>query len=678
MPEFLNKLFTLLILGVLVAIFVSIEKHRRSARVRLWLIGWGLTFLHFSLGMVMPVFAASGHLLQSLNLLVWLGSAVVFMVSVSGASDSSEHRWAPLVIAGVPAAVFAILMPYGAVPAWVLAGCGGASLFGGAIWMINWYRKPSFYLVTGVVVLSCAGVYCIARALDRQLFDAFYVMLAIFVGFTGVLFWRRFARWTPGPFATTAGFLAWSASFPFAHFVQHLGAEQVMWNELWQMPKFFVAFGMIVTLLEQETLSTRAARDLASTLNQQMQRFAEITSRLLSGVDARTLCPDVAVIISQATNFERVVIVLADDDHRLYIAGHAGLEVESVVGQAIPHSTVDTIREVCAHGTRIGQNSYRIPWKVLEQYGALMTDREFPEHANWQRGDEIIVPLRTPRGAVVGSITLDNPRDLTRITAEEMSAIEMLAADIAVAVENVTLQHQLVVTEKLAGMGRLVAGVAHELNNPLTAVLGYSELLHERVKQSGLEREFGILHREALRMKRIIDNLLRFAQQNRAERRPVNISQTLQDVLLLRAYEGRNRGVDIKVDVAADLPPIFADEDQLKQVFFNLLNNALDAVQSMEEKRIVIEGSANADKLVLRFMDTGPGFIDVNRIFDPFYTTKAPGKGTGLGLSICYGILKQHGGHIHAYNLHPHGGCISLEFPLKTTASEQAIATTAG
>jgi two-component system NtrC family sensor kinase len=234
-----------------------------------------------------------------------------------------------------------------------------------------------------------------------------------------------------------------------------------------------------------------------------------------------------------------------------------------------------------------------------------------------------------------------------------------------------------VVTEKLAGMGRLVAGVAHELNNPLTAVLGYSELLHERVKQSGLDREFGIMHREALRMKRIIDNLLRFAQQNRAERRPVNISHALQDVLMLRSYEGRNRGVDIKVEVAADLPPVFADEDQLKQVFFNVLNNALDAVQESSEKRIVIEGSTHADRMILRFMDTGPGFTDVNRIFDPFYTTKAPGKGTGLGLSICYGILKQHGGHIHAYNLHPRGGCISLEIPLKATSPERAMATTA-
>src|SRR5205807_1501923 len=138
-----------------------------------------------------------------------------------------------------------------------------------------------------------------------------------------------------------------------------------------------------------------------------------------------------------------------------------------------------------------------------------------------------------------------------------------------------------------------------------------------------------------------------------------------------------SQGVQLTTNVAADLPGIMVEENLLKQVFLNILNNALDAVSNLEQKKIAIETAIERNKVVVRFSDNGPGFTDLDRIFDPFFTTKSPGKGTGLGLSICYGIIKEHAGDITAYNLHPNGACIAIELPPAEAVTQPAKAVSA-
>jgi two-component system NtrC family sensor kinase len=206
--------------------------------------------------------------------------------------------------------------------------------------------------------------------------------------------------------------------------------------------------------------------------------------------------------------------------------------------------------------------------------------------------------------------------------------------------------------------------VAHELNNPLTSIVGYSELISDEVQSGPARQKLDKMVREAQRMKRIIENLLRFARQNNLEKKSANLELLLQDVLALREYHLRNHDVQVHVQIEPDLPPVALDEDQFKQILLNLLNNSIDALESVPEKSIRIEAARRDARVVLRFDDSGPGFSDVNRVFDPFYTTKPVGKGTGLGLSICYGIVKEHGGEIYAANLEPNGARVILELPL--------------
>jgi two-component system, NtrC family, sensor kinase len=235
-----------------------------------------------------------------------------------------------------------------------------------------------------------------------------------------------------------------------------------------------------------------------------------------------------------------------------------------------------------------------------------------------------------------------------------------------VTIENARLHHQLVRSEKLAALGQLVAGVAHELNNPLTGIMGYSELLAEEVEGEKLGKRVAKLGNEARRMKRIVDGLLRFARQNNPAARAAEFEAALQDVVQLREYHLRKFSIALEVNVDPGLPRIAIGEDELKQVLLNILNNAIDAVEDSAERVIRISARHHAGRVSISFEDSGPGFSDTNRAFDPFYTTKPVGKGTGLGLSICYGIVQECGGEIHISNNQRYGANVVLEFPTTT------------
>jgi signal transduction histidine kinase len=244
-------------------------------------------------------------------------------------------------------------------------------------------------------------------------------------------------------------------------------------------------------------------------------------------------------------------------------------------------------------------------------------------------------------------------REMTRLLRESKENLHRLQQ----------AQSQLVQQERLAGIGQLVNGVAHELNNPLTAVMGYSDLLKDQAKENDAQQKLERLGSEARRMKKIIDNLISFARPVQDGRKPLNIATVVRDSLMLCEYQWRKSGINFELNFASNLPPIPINEGQFKQVFVNLFTNAAQAVEHAPEKKIMVEGNLEAKKIVVRFSDTGPGFSDLDRVFDPFYTTKPVGQGTGLGLSMCYGTVKEHNGHIYAQNLKPHGAAVTIELP---------------
>jgi PAS domain S-box-containing protein len=233
--------------------------------------------------------------------------------------------------------------------------------------------------------------------------------------------------------------------------------------------------------------------------------------------------------------------------------------------------------------------------------------------------------------------------------------------------DSAVLRAKLVHAEKMAAVGQLVSGVAHEVNNPLTAILGFTDLLIENPDlPESARRDLRVILQEAQRTKQIVQNLLSFARQMPPRRQPVQLNSILQRTVQLRSYDFISHGVQVVERLDESLPEIVGDSHQLQQVFLNIINNAYDAVRECgRPARIEIMSARSSGYVEISFRDNGTGIADPARIFDPFFTTKDVGKGTGLGLSICYGIVREHGGEIICHNnLDSEGATFIVRLPL--------------
>src|SRR5438034_425155 len=226
------------------------------------------------------------------------------------------------------------------------------------------------------------------------------------------------------------------------------------------------------------------------------------------------------------------------------------------------------------------------------------------------------------------------------------------------------LQAQLVQTEKLVSLGQLAAGAAHEINNPLAAILGFSDLLaDDQTLPEKARCTASKIREQARRTKTLVGNLLSFARQVPPERTLLDINTVVNNAVQLRALDLRPSTARIEQQLESVLPGVRGDGNQLMQVFFNLINNAIDAMDSHKGGVLTIKTMRDRGNVVILFSDTGPGIKEPHRVFDPFYTTKPVGKGTGLGLSICFGIVQEHNGKILCYNRQEGGAVFRVELP---------------
>jgi two-component system NtrC family sensor kinase len=266
--------------------------------------------------------------------------------------------------------------------------------------------------------------------------------------------------------------------------------------------------------------------------------------------------------------------------------------------------------------------------------------------ARGQQVDNFELPLLRADGAV-GQFSVN----LSPISSEDgpVTSVVVVMTDVT---DSAMLQAKLMHAEKMAAVGQLVSGVAHEVNNPLTAILGFTDLLVENPDlPESVHRDLRVILQEAQRTKQIVQNLLSFARQMPPQRLSVQLNSILRRTVQLRAYDFHSHGIEVAEHFDDAMPEIVGDSHQLQQVFLNILNNAYDAVRESGRKpRIEITSARSADWVEVSFRDNGMGIRDPERIFDPFFTTKEVGKGTGLGLSICYGIVREHGGEIICYN----------------------------
>jgi two-component system NtrC family sensor kinase len=233
--------------------------------------------------------------------------------------------------------------------------------------------------------------------------------------------------------------------------------------------------------------------------------------------------------------------------------------------------------------------------------------------------------------------------------------------------ERKRMEEQLIVTDRLASVGELASGIAHEINNPLTSIIGFSELLLGRDVPDDIKEDLSIINREAQRAAGVARNLLTFARKHTPTKQAVSVDVVIQKTLELRAYEHRANNIQVNTHFASDLPEVMADAFQLQQVFLNIIINAeYFMLQAHGRGTLTITTERVGDIVRASLADDGPGIAPENlgHILDPFFTTKEVGKGTGLGLSICHGIITEHDGRIYAESQLGKGATLVIELPV--------------
>jgi two-component system NtrC family sensor kinase len=301
---------------------------------------------------------------------------------------------------------------------------------------------------------------------------------------------------------------------------------------------------------------------------------------------------------------------------------------------------------------------------------------------NGSKSDLLFLPLCGHGGLLLGTLMVDDGRRRDERQAPLVAALELWTQPLARLLERKRLDHtarntemrlrqaqeQLMQADKLSSIGQLISGVAHELNNPLSGVIGFTQLLQAAEVNPKVKRGLERIHGEAVRCQKIVQNLLGFARRSRPEKAAHDLVQVVEGVLDLRAYQLAVDDVEIDRRYAPDLPPTLLDAHQVQQVVLNLVNNAHQAMMAVSDRprRLTVTIDRRDDRLCVAIGDNGPGIPQdrLPRLFEPFYTTKEPGKGTGLGLSVSLGIIKDHLGTMDVESVVGQGTTFRFDLPI--------------
>lgn len=360
------------------------------------------------------------------------------------------------------------------------------------------------------------------------------------------------------------------------------------------------------------------------------------------------------------TTQEMIGKPLADYIHPDNAAAFTDRENRRLGGEHVPARYEAVLLHRDGHGVDVEINARQIPYEGDE--ATLVIIRDITERKQTER----------ERERLLAALQVQN-----EVTIAANMRLEEALEQVQKAQEDLQNSHaQLLQSEKLAAVGQLISGVAHELNNPLQAISGYTELMLMYVENPTVRQDLANLLGDTKRAIAIVRNLLSFARKQESQRKYISVNDAVESVIKLRAYELTLDNINLKAELDPALPKTMADYQQLQQVFLNLVINAEQAIKSAHgHGTIEIRTRLKDDMIQVTIRDDGPGIPShiVGRIFEPFFTTKDVGKGTGLGLSICYGIINDHGGNIAVETGQGEGTTFTINFPVVTGAVKYSI-----
>jgi signal transduction histidine kinase len=393
----------------------------------------------------------------------------------------------------------------------------------------------------------------------------------------------------------------------------------------------------------------------------------EVVQQVVGLTDPQEVADLTANLLARYFAFELAAVFIADDNNRLTIGGFGGAS-QNVVKRAMKSVEYPLIGGITGHVFETGQG-------VL--VNDVLQDERYSPIRGWQAGSEMSVAIRDGK-KVLGIIDVESS-SRNAFTQNDFIALESLAGILATVITSADqyqrlqesiyqlretemelnarmraqrlAENRLVQAAKLAAVGEMAAGIAHELNNPLTSVMGFAELVMDDMPEDSPSRpDMDLVIRESRRARDVVRRLLDFARQSESAHANASLNKVVEDVITLSRHLIRANGVELSLNLQEDLPWVLMDENQMKQVLLNLVHNALQAMPEGGQMGIATSSvqKLGRDGVIVSVKDNGVGISpeDQTRIFEPFFTTKADHGGTGLGLSVTYGIVTEHSGEI--------------------------------
>ncbi|HUD72440.1 MAG TPA: ATP-binding protein, partial [Dongiaceae bacterium] len=396
-----------------------------------------------------------------------------------------------------------------------------------------------------------------------------------------------------------------------------------------------------------------------------LEAFAAAALRLEREADLHAAAAHFLSVLRQQCAVRRAVLTVADADGRDQRWFFAGLTDADIDHFHAHRPAVSERNGWLTEKHRVGR-LYFVPVAAGSDGGGLR---------NPAGGEFLVLPWRDASGRLLGTLLIEDGRERAGREAAEIAAIELFGAAMGRLLERQSLdrsarqtetrlrqaQEQLMQADKLSSIGQLISGVAHELNNPLSAVMGFTQLLQAAETQPKARQHLDRVYNEAVRCQKIVQNLLSVARRHKPEKAAHRLDAVIEEVLDLRAYQMQVDDVSIERRFDPAVPPTLFDAHQIQQVVLNLVNNAHQAMLANggRPRRLTVSTAVEDGMVTARFADTGGGIPAdrMQRLFEPFFTTKEPGKGTGLGLSVSRGIMKDHEGNLTAESVVGEGSC---------------------
>lgn len=662
---------TLALLSILVAVFATLFARSRTPRTFLWLIGWSMAIARLVLQS--NAYGRQGPGLAISNTAMAL-AALMLLGSVSPIHSKNKIKFFYLGVFAAPLIVYSVLTSLYPEPGIILRSVDLAAVIAAAGVAVHWSAQKSelprwltlsytLCLAAACLWLAVIGEYDLVLRLTHS---AISLM-------TAALVLATYRRWSPGVIFTATGLLVWSTPMVM-DFALHPGDPiMLLYLRAVNLMKVVTAVGMIVLVLEDEVIRNEDVQNRERRVRGEMEQYSKLNISpppgRNSGVDYDCICD----VITKASRFAQVAILLRNPEQHFRLVGRKGVDgalagALDALGQRTTAQAMDEFwasdhcRPAFGSTAVLDLRPLMGPGNDLERMGFAQV------HA---------IPMSAAGEGVHGVVVLGELKDSEPLAAEDLLPLELLARRLAAEHENNLLLRRLMQSEKLAGLGQLAGGVAHELNNPLTVVMGYAELIKEGSGDESVRRNAAVIHSESQRMKQTIESLSHFSRFQPEGQTSFSIEQMLTEIWRLRKPELERAGIVFELSIPQAMPRLRANVDQMRQVFLQILSNSMTALQSLppeRERRLRVETAPIKDRVQVLISDSGPGFSNPDRVFDPFFTTKKPGEGPGLGLSLCYSIVREHGGEISAFNLQPHGAAIAIELPVDETAEEAQVA----